>query len=531
MTGAFLQEPEEAAETERSDVEVIAPPVDIRPRSRREFFAKAAVVAAGVTGAGVLAQRVGTLRRTSSVQSKFNIPGFFHRPPADLAERWGTPSVRLARRITMGLTAEDADLARSRGFTGYLDYQLDPAAIDDSAVDSFVAATYPQTAMAVEQLYALTANTVLAQQQQSTLFRAAFSKRQLKERMVEFWTDHFNISMRDVGYLKVVDDREVIRKHALGKFPDMLRASAHSPAMLVYLDNNISRAPRVNQNYARELLELHTLGVDGGYSQDDVNEVARCLSGWTIQGRGNFLYDPTGHDNGAKVFLGQNVPATVAGSPAGVNDGEQVLNYLVTSPVTAKFISKKMIHWLLRYDPWPTQIEAVSAVYLKTGGSIPDMIRAILTVDNLMASPPKHKRPFHFVVSALRSLNPTVKGVAAISGSQLINMGQQSFVWETPDGYPDTTQYWSGGIMQRWNYGDFVSSLSGGDIIVDVAPFRLTDTPDGITAAINRAFFGGEIPTKTEARIKAYLTAAAITNTRVREALALAINSSTFQWY
>lgn len=534
MTHAVLppetDAPNDAAATLEEE---IRPPVDIRPdNSRRTFLARAVATAAGVAGTGVLAQRMGTLRRSSaSAQARLPIPGFFHTPPKDLAERWGTPSLRLARRITMGITADEAQLARARGFSGYLDYHLNPSAIDDSAVDAFVAATYPQTAMVVEQLYILAANTVLSQLQQATLFRAAFSKRQLYERMVEFWTDHFNISMRDVGYLKTVDDREVIRKHALGKFPDMLRASAHSPAMLVYLDNNISRAPRVNQNYARELLELHTLGVDGGYTQEDVNEVARCFSGWTIQGRGNFLYDPSGHDNASKIFLGQTVAAGVAGSQAGVNDGEQVLTYLANHPNTAKYISKKMIAWLLRYDPWPTQVDAVAAVYLKTGGSIPDMIRAILTLENIAAAPPKHKRPFHFVVSALRGLNPTVKGVAVISGTYLTNMGMRSFVWETPDGYPDRVSYWSGGMMQRWNYGDFVASLAAGDIVVDVAPFRITDTPDGITASINRALFGGELPAKTEARIKSYLSAAALSNTRVREALALAINSSTFQWY
>ena len=532
MQAALDSEPIAPSPVNDLSAEGIAPPVDINPRkSRRDFFARAAAIAAGAVGTGVLAQRVGTLRRADAVQSKLSIPGYFHRPPRDLTERWGSPSVRLARRITMGLTWEEAQLARARGFTGYLDYHLNPSAIDDSAVESFVAANYPQLVMTVDQLYALPSNTVLAQLQQATLFRAAFSKRQLYERMVEFWTDHFNISMRDVGYLKTIDDRDVIRRHALGKFPDMLRASAHSPAMLVYLDNNISRAPRVNQNYARELLELHTLGVDGGYTQDDVNEVARCFSGWTIQGRGNFLYDPSGHDNGTKVFLGQTVPAGAAGSPAGINDGEQVLNYLAMHPATARFISKKMIKWLLRYDPWPVQIDTVSAVYLSTGGSIPDMIRAILTPDNIAAAPPKHKRPFHFVVSALRGLNPTVRSVAAISGGQLTNMGMQSFVWETPDGYPDSVPYWSGGNMQRWSFGTFLSALSAGDIIVDVAPFRTTDTPDGITAAINRAFFGGELPSTTETRIRSYLSAAAISTTRVREALALAISSSTFQWY
>ncbi len=532
MTDALIGPETPIREEPRIVPEEIVPPVDIRSsNSRRNFFTKAVAAAAGVAGTGILAQRVSTVRRSASAQTKFSIPGYFHQPPKDIAERWGTPSVRLARRITMGLTAQDADMARQRGFSGYLEYQLNAAAIDDSAADAFVATTYPQTGMAVEQLYNLNANLVINQLQQATLFRAAFSMRQLQERMVEFWNDHFNISLHKVGYLKTVDDREVIRKNALGKFPDILRASAHSAAMLVYLDNNTNRAPKVNQNYARELLELHTLGVDGGYTQEDVNEVARCFSGWGITGRGNFAFDPSGHDNGSKTFLGQTIAAGTAGSAAGINDGENVLNYLVNSPTTAKFISSKMIAWLLRYDPWPSQIAAVSDVYLKTGGSIPEMIRAILTPDNIAGAPAKHKRPFHFAVSALRGLNPTVKGVAAISGTQLFNMGMQSFFWETPDGYPDDVAYWAGAMMQRWNYGDYVTALAAGEIIVDVVPFRATDTVDGITAAINRALFGGELPTRTETRIKSYLGAAAITNTRVREALALAINSSTFQWY
>ena len=460
------------------------------------------------------------------------LPGFEPGPPPlDEVEAWGSPEIRLARRITMGLTPEEAQLARSRGFSGYLDYHLSAATINDSATEAFVATNYPQLVMAGTDLYLLEDNLVLRQLQEATLFRAAFSKRQLYERMVEFWTDHFNISMRDVKYLKTLDDRDVIRKHALGNFPDMLRASAHSTAMLTYLDNNTSRFPRINENYARELMELHTLGVDGGYTQADVVAVARCFSGWTIRGRGDFSFDPTGHDFGAKTFLGQNIPAAPGTGAAAINEGEKVLDYLAAHPNTARYISSKMIHWLLRYDPPETLVSSVAAVYRQTNGNIPAMIRAILTPANVAAAPAKHKRPFHFAASALRAVNPTVRSIAAFSNTRLQLLGQQSFIWETPDGYPDSVQFWSGLVMQRWNFGDYLANLTTGDVIVDIAPFRAVDTPEGITSAISTTMFGGELPAKTRDRIKSYLSATAISNTRVREAVALAINSTTFQWY
>ena len=170
--------------------------------------------------------------------------------------------------------------------------------------------------------------------------------------MVEFWSDHFNIDYEKVGYLKTLDDRDVIRKHALGKFPDLLKASAHSPAMLEYLDNTRSRGRNTNQNYAREIMELHTLGVDGGYTQDDVAELSRILTGWTIQGRGVFAFDPTGHDFTAKTFLATTFPAQATSvGAAAVQEGERAIDMLLAHPSTAKFISKKMIRWLLRYDP------------------------------------------------------------------------------------------------------------------------------------------------------------------------------------
>ena len=190
-----------------------------------------------------------------------------------------------------------------------------------------------------------------------------------------------------------------------------------------------------------------------------------------------------------------------------------------------------MIMWLLRYDPPQALIDQVTATYLSTGGNIPAMIRVILTPANVVATPSKHKRPFHFVASALRGLNPTVKGVAAIAGTRLALLGHQSFFWATPDGYPDKVQFWSGLVMQRWNFGDFVANLTTGDIVVDPTPFMTVNTPDGIAASINAMMFGGEMPARTRDALKTYLAGGTLNATRVRETLALAINSSTFQWY
>ncbi len=515
--------------TKRSTAEAVAPPTRIGHKpNRRQFLIAGGAAAAAATGAMAII----TGRTPRSPVPHPIVPGNEPLvPPSFGAEAWGSPEIRLARRITMGLTPDEAGLAKAKGFSGYLDYHLNPGAIDDTAVNAFVASKYPQLAMQGTELYLLDSGAVQRQLQEATLFRAAFSKRQLFERMVEFWTDHFSISIRDVQYLKTLDDREVIRKHALGNFPDLLRASAHSAAMLVYLDNNTSRFPRINENYARELMELHTMGVDGGYTQTDVSEVARCLSGWTIRGRGDFNFDSTGHDFGAKAFLGQTVAAAPGTGAAAVAEGDRVLNVLISHPSTARYISTKMIRWLLTYDPPPALVTSVAAVYQQTGGNIPAMIRAILTPANLAVAPAKHKRPFHFVASAMRGLNPTVTGVATMAGSRLSLVGQQSFFWETPDGYPDNVQFWSGLVMQRWGFGDYLANLTTGEVVVDVAPLMRVNTPDAIISQIGLALFGGEMPQRTADGLKSYLAAGTLNATRVRETVALAINSSTFQWY
>lgn len=449
------------------------------------------------------------------------------KPPAAT----GDVLLRLVRRITNGVTEEEMARARSLGFHRYLDYHLKWDTIADGAVDDYVARVYPNMALPGSGLYTLDQNQLYLQLVESNLYRAAFSRRQLYERTVEFWRDHFTIYYPKVNYLMVLDDREVVRKFALKTFPEILRASAHSAAMLEYLDNTRSRGTNVNQNYARELMELHTLGVDGGYTQEDVAEVTRCLTGWTIAGRGDFAFDPNGHDFTQKVVLGTTIPAmNRSAGAAGVSDGETVLDMLLAHPSTAKFISWKLSKWLLQYNPPPTVVTNVANVFTRTKGDIRSMIRAILTPENLMAAPAKYKRPYQLVLSSLRAAQPTLTSLN-VPRTQLNSLGQPPYQWEMPDGYPDYVDWWAGGILQRWNFATILTSQASATFSVDVAPLMAVNTPSGIVSAIDRRAFGGAMPTSLRDHLISYLSAAAITTTRVREAFALALSSSAYQWY
>jgi uncharacterized protein (DUF1800 family) len=444
---------------------------------------------------------------------------------------WETTLGRLVRRATYGATAAEVAKANQLGFQGYINYQLNYTRIDDSAVETAVGQRWPLMSQSSDALFSADANTVRTQLQESTIYRAAFSQRQLYQRMVEFWSDHFNQDLDKVGYLLVADLRDVIRKHALGKFPDLLKASAHSASMMVYLDQNASRNKAPNQNYAREIMELHTLGVDGGYTQDDVAELSRVLTGWTVQGRGQFVFNPSIHDWAAKTVMGVSIPA---GSPSlgadGIKEGEMMLDFLVSHPNTMRFISTKMLKWLLTPTPTETQITAIMSVYKATGGDIKAMVRAILNDAWLAAAPMKLKRPFHFLASSLRSTTPTITNMATFN-NQLNNLGQPLFGWDTPDGYPDKIEYWAGNIVPRWNYATVVSALnSQTTAAIDTAPYR-AGSPDAAVDLIDQNFFGGEMPVATRTALLAYVKAGTFNDTRVREAIGLAISANAFQWY
>ena len=445
---------------------------------------------------------------------------------------WLSPELRLVRRITLGLTDAEATLARQLGYDAYLEHHLDPSTIDDSTVENFVSTTYPNLSLAVEALFNLDAGQLQTDLSNAMIYRAAFSTRQLQERLVEFWTDHFNISFEKVGYLKVVDDKAVIRANAMTTFPQLLRASAHSVAMLAYLDQISSRSSAPNQNYAREIMELHTLSVNGPYTQTDVAELARVLTGWTTSGKGNFTFSSGLHDYGSKTVLGMNIPAAASSTgTAAQAEGEAIINLLVAHPSTATFIATKLLKFFLRYDPADAQIATVAGVYSSTGGDIKSMMRAVLSKANLLTAPAKFKRPYHLVVSGVRALGAAVANPSQLQ-SQISICGHQPFTWQTPDGFPDRVDYWAGNILPRWNYADFISrTTTASQVNFNVAPFMTASTAAGVVANINRFVFGGEMSQRLNDELVSYLGSLATNATAVREAISLALSSSTFQYY
>lgn len=507
----------------------VAPP-DGKP-TRRGFLAQAIAGAAVAAGAPAAAQAQGRRTRKSkaeAVAEELGSGGFASAVTAPV--EWGDTTTRLVRRATLGLRNADVAAAKAQGYQSWLQSQLDYQRLDTSALDAQVATLWPLLSQDVNSLFSLQQNVVVSSLQSAWVHRAVLSPRQLYERVVEFWTDHFNIEIAKVGYLKVIDDRDVIRKHALGKFSDLLKASSKSPAMLAYLDQTVSRVGAPNQNYARELLELHTVGVDKGYTQDDVAELARVLTGWTIQGRGSFVFNPALHDWGQKVVMGVTIPA---GSPslgaAGIAEGEQLVDMLAKHPNTARYIATKLLKWFITPEPSAEQVSAIASVFRVTGGDIKLVVRAVLNSGWVASAPAKFKRPFHLLVSALRGSNALVTNAAVIN-SQLVVLGQPLYVWETPDGYPDLLEYWAGNLMPRWQFASTAANLRSNSITVDSAPY-LTGTPDAAIDLIDTNFFGGEMNLATRTVLLDYLKAGTFNDQRVRDVLSLAIASESYQWY
>lgn len=491
-----------------------------------------------VLGAGVAAIAATLFPRAAHSQSRRAPLSPAKSPLASQVlgtDQWTKPALRLARRISFGLSAGEAQRANALGYKSYLESQLNHTGLDDSAVEAVVAANWPLIAQPASTLTQTNQGTLVQQLTDSTIYRQVNSPRQLFERMVEFWNDHFTIYFQKVGFLQIADQRDVIRRNALGNFGTLLKASAHSPAMLAYLDNNVNRNGAPNENYAREIMELHSMGVDGGYTQTDVAELSRCLTGWTFNAAGAFTFNATLHDFGAKTVLGTSIPARATNSGQGQQDMETMLDVLIAHPSTARFIAKKLLMFFLRPDPSAAQITAVADAYTKTGGDIKAMLRVVFTESWVTAAPAKFKRPHHLMISALRGSGATIPSAStSLSNLRglLTQMGHISYDWETPDGYPDRVEYWSGNILPRWNAMSSISVASAGQYIVsDTAFTRYGSTASAILTRMDEMVFGGEMSQRTRDELTTYLTGGTINATRIRETLALALSSSAFQWY
>jgi uncharacterized protein (DUF1800 family) len=383
--------------------------------------------------------------------------------------------VHLLNRITYGPRPGDVARAAGLGWEAVLERQLAADQIDDTALErrlerfktltmssAELFASYPQKAKPGPR-------AIIQELEAAALLRAIASERQLFEIMVDFWSNHLNIYIgkNQVRWLKTADDRDVIRKHALGKFRDLLLASAKSPAMLIYLDNaeNIKPGARrgkqaggLNENYAREVMELHTVGADGGYTQDDVTSVARALTGWTTMRRnaadaGEFQFAPRLHDDGEKriAFLNLALPAG-----GGLADGEALLAALANHPKTAERIAYKLCVAFVSDAPPQSLVERGAKAYLESDTDTRATLRAILLSEEFKQSAGrKVKLPLRVLVSSIRALGADVGDGEQLLPlvKQLRDLGQVFFGWQAPNGYPQVGAAWvnTGGMLARWN--------------------------------------------------------------------------------
>ncbi len=366
------------------------------------------------------------------------------------------PIAHLLNRAAFGPRPGQIAEVEKMGREKWIDRQLDYKNLSDTTVDWRVR-RYDTLKLQSSDLLGFARRTdreyVAGELARATLVRAIHSERQLYEVMVRFWSEHFSIYQYknpDVMLLKTVDERDVIRPHALGKFKDLLKASAHSPAMLYYLDNNLNEQSHPNENYAREIMELHTLGVDGGYTEQDVVEVARCFTGWTVNSRGHFEYNAEWHDAGEKLVLGEVIPAG-----GDQSDGDRVLEILINHPSTARFVCTKLVRRFVADEPPQNIIEACLQTWTASNGDIKRVLKTLLMHSDFDNAPPKFKRPFEFVVSLLRSLNGDYSGDYELV-DRLERMGQRPFTWVTPDGFPDEMSAWANGLLKYWNFAQDV---------------------------------------------------------------------------
>ncbi|MFN2529751.1 MAG: DUF1800 domain-containing protein [Pyrinomonadaceae bacterium] len=433
---------------------------------------------------------------------------------------------------------------------------------------------------------------ITSELQAARILRAVYSERQLQEVMVDFWTNHFNVFAGKGAdrWLLPAYDRDSVRPNALGKFSELLLATAQSPAMLFYLDNFQSVAPNaqrqnqafsrvgsqrqrlagmmmggagrrdpmvdrnaqmpqqgvggvqpppaqqprrppapqarrgINENYARELMELHTLGVDGGYTQKDVQEVARCFTGWTIlaprgagaaansilgnavrENAGTFFFNGRVHDEGEKIVLGHKIPAG-----GGMKDGLMVLDILAHHPATAKFIATKLSRHFVSDNPPTALVDRVAAAFTRSDGDIKETLKAIFfspefnSADKYRA---KIKRPFELVVSAIRTLGADTNGGPGVH-QWIARMGEPLYGFQTPNGYSDIAESWvnTGGLLERMNFGLALASNRVPGTRVNLSRFiaaeSSTDKARVMDQFLNVILAGDVSPATKEALLK-----------------------------
>lgn len=409
--------------------------------------------------------------------------------------------IHTLRRMTFGPTPEMFDQARRLGLDAFIEEQLFPESISDPGIDSLLQ-PFSTLRMTVGERLALNENNISVRELiESTILRQWHSQRQVFEMMVDFWGNHFSIYIGDFlcKVLKTDDDQNVIRPNALGKFRDLLHASAKSPAMLIFLDQADSFSESPNENYARELMELHTVGVESGYSHHDVAELARVLTGWTVSGRGNrrigpgiYYFDPEIHDNGEKHVMGLMI------SPGGEEEGLAILDMLASHNSTAYFISHKLARRFVSDSPDPALVDVLAQVFIQSEGDTRQILRTLLNSEQFKTSVgQKFKKPLDFFISALRVTGTTFRGNSRRLLEHLRSLGQLPFSWQMPDGYPDVADYWTttSGLLDRWNFGFLlVSNMIRGTDVNLGALTKDAESAEDVVDLLSIRFLGERLP-------------------------------------
>lgn len=526
--------------------------------------------------------------------------------PADLAET--DPVVLALNRLAFGPRPRDVERVRAMGVDAFIEQQLAPETMADTRVEELLKA-FPSLPMDIPDLtryyalpylggaamnapgndpvsavrgflglfedktepsmQALASPPMVADNRmqsvleliQATVLRQVYSERQLFELLVDFWSNHFNIYIlkNQCRILKTWDDREVIRKHALGKFRDLLFATATSPAMLVYLDNvsNVKGVPQ--ENYARELMELHTLGVNGGFTQSDVENVARAFTGWSVvaprraafgldyDAVGAFVFHENQHDDDPKTILGMTLPAG-----GGKRDGERVLELLAAHPKTAELIAFKLARRFVDDNPPPDLVARAAETFKQTDGEIRAVLNTLLHSDEFKTSfGKKVKRPLEFVASALRALDATVtdaelepvplKAFDKRAANQrradeplartLRALGQVPFLWQAPNGYPDVAGAWvnSNNLLTRWNFALALTTNRVLEFDVQLKAAGQGDPPEALVDTWSERVLHRALPDADRARLIEFVRDDK-SETRTENLVALLLASPHFQY-
>jgi len=466
----------------------------------------------------------------------------------------------LLNRFAFGPRPGEAERVAQGGIERWLDLQLAPAkaqpeldkalepyrpALETPAelVERWLGDDWEELGKGVQKEVKRRAKDHLAGVALAELTRHMLSERQLEEVMVDFWTNHFNVFAKK-GFVRLFAGdfvERALRPHALGRFENLLVATARHPAMLIYLDNARSRAPRetaggetrggLNENYARELLELHTVGVDGGYTQADVESAARVLTGWSVrrprEGAIGFMFRPNAHDGGEKSVLGTKFSAG-----GGEDEGKKLLTLLAKHPSTARHLGRKLCARFVADDPPAACVDAAAKAYREGDGDIARVLRAIALGESFFAEGvrgAKLKSPLELVVSSARALGARPDGSVGLA-RVLERMGEPILLESVPTGHPEQASEWTStsGLLSRMSYASQLGAGKVPGLELDLA----AQLPDGGSELLPKAsalLLGGRARPETLAAVERALAGLDDPAERRAVAVALLVGSPEYQ--